>query len=100
MSAVTIKGWMLAHHWDFQQADEVTWSFCTYYSPEDPPASVVMAFPHSLEIEVPDQVNVVAGLVANLEAAKTKALADYQRTVATINDRLSKLQAITCEVSA
>ena len=91
---VTLKGWIVGYHWHFQKAGEVSWGFSPYYDPKEADTNVVMAFPHSFDVQVPDQVNVVAGLVASLEAAKIKALADYQRSVADINARLSKLLAI------
>jgi len=45
-------------------------------------------------VEIPDDFDPVPGQVAALEKQKLKALATYQSTVAEINDRLSKLQAI------
>lgn len=55
---------------------------------------------HSFTYEVPAGWNPVAVEVAALEDQKKKALEDFQRTVAQINERLSKLQAITNEVTA
>lgn len=46
-----------------------------------------------VEIEVPDNYDPRAQQVAALE--KQKVMADYQSTVNEINDRISKLQAIT-----
>lgn len=48
-----------------------------------------------IEIEVPDGFDPRAQQIAALEAQKRKAAADYQRTVNEINERISKLQAIT-----
>lgn len=45
-------------------------------------------------VEIPDDFDPVPGQIAGLEAQKREALAEYQRTIAEINDRLSKLQAI------
>ena len=45
-------------------------------------------------VDIPDDFDPIPGQVAALEAQKREALAEYQRTVAEINDRLSKLQAI------
>lgn len=45
-------------------------------------------------VEIPNDFDPVPGQVAGLEKKKREALAAYQRTVAEINDRLSKLQAI------
>jgi hypothetical protein len=51
-------------------------------------------------VEVPDDFNPVPAQVRLIEEKKREALALYQSTVAECNERLSKLQAITCEVSA
>ncbi len=47
-----------------------------------------------IEIEVPDDFDPRAQQIAALERERTKAMADYQRTMAEINERISKLQAI------
>ena len=49
---------------------------------------------------IPDDFDPTAKQVAALEAAKQKAMDQYQRTVADINARLSKLLAITNEAEA
>jgi hypothetical protein len=48
----------------------------------------------NVEIEIPDDFNPVQAQVAALEKQKLAALALYQQSVAEINERLSKLQAI------
>jgi hypothetical protein len=50
-----------------------------------------------IEIEVPDAYDPRAQKVAALEQHKQKVMADYQKTVMEINDRISKLQAIEFE---
>ena len=47
-----------------------------------------------IEIEVPDSYDPRAQQVAALEALKQKVMADYQKSVTEINDRISKLQAL------
>jgi len=47
-----------------------------------------------IEIEVPDNYDPRAKQIAALEKKKQKVMADYQRTVDEINERISKLQAI------
>lgn len=49
----------------------------------------------SVTFEVPDDFNPVPAQVAALEREKLAALEAYQRSVAQINERLSKLLAIT-----
>lgn len=51
----------------------------------------------SVTVEVPDAFNPVPGQVAALEREKAEALRKYQASVAQINERLSKLLAITHE---
>jgi hypothetical protein len=47
-----------------------------------------------IEISVPDGFDPRAQQIAALEAKKQKVMAEYQKTVTEINDRISKLQAI------
>jgi hypothetical protein len=47
-----------------------------------------------IEIEVPDDFDPRAQQIAALEKQKQKVMADYQKTVTEINDRINKLQAI------
>lgn len=50
---------------------------------------------HAIEVEIADDWDPLPQQVATLQAAKAEALAKYQATVADINERLSKLQALT-----
>ena len=50
--------------------------------------------------DVPAGLNVVQMAIEELEAEKAKVADDFRRTMAGINDRLAKLQAITNEVTA
>ena len=47
-----------------------------------------------IEIEVPDNYDPRAQKILALEKQKQKVIADYQKTVDQINERISKLQAI------
>ena len=47
-----------------------------------------------IEIDVPDDYDPRAQKIAALEKHKQKVMADYQKTLMEINDRISKLQAI------
>ena len=47
-----------------------------------------------IEIEVPDNYDPRAQKIAALEKYKQKVMADFQKTVDQINDRISKLQAL------
>ena len=50
--------------------------------------------PQEIEIDVPDDYDPRAQLVAALEALKQKVMADYHKSVTEINDRISKLLAL------
>ena len=47
-----------------------------------------------VELELPDNYDPRAQQVAALEKQKQKVMADYQKSVNEINDRISKLQAL------
>ena len=47
-----------------------------------------------IEIDVPDDYDPRAQQIAALEKQRQKVMADYQKTVMEINDRISKLQAL------
>jgi len=76
-----------------------------YYISDDPDLKDVSIFGRvctsaPLTFTPPSDLNLTAIEIAALEAEKLKALESYQRTVADINERLSKLLAITNEVTA
>jgi hypothetical protein len=48
----------------------------------------------AVEVEPPEDFNPVPAQVTALEAEKARALAEYQKSVAEINERLSKLLCI------
>ena len=50
--------------------------------------------PQEIEIDVPDDYDPRAQKIAALEKHKKKVMADYQKSVTEINDRISKLQAL------
>ncbi len=47
-----------------------------------------------IEIEVPDDYDPRAQQIVALEKQKQKVMADYQKTVTEINNRINKLQAL------
>ena len=47
-----------------------------------------------IEVEVPDKYDPRPAQIASLERHKQKVMADCQKTLMEINDRISKLQAI------
>lgn len=69
------------------------------FKPEDC-AHRIYVGPRIVTVDVPDDFDPTAKVVAALEAEKVAALQDYQAKVAEINERLSKFLAITNEVQA
>jgi hypothetical protein len=51
--------------------------------------------PAEFSYTIPEDFNPTAQKLAALEAAKVKAREEYQATVAELNERISKLQALT-----
>ncbi len=49
---------------------------------------------HEIEVDVPDNYDPRAQQIAALEKHKQKVMADYQKSVNEINERISKLQAL------
>ncbi len=47
-----------------------------------------------VEVDVPDHFDPRPAQIAVLEAKKQKVMADFQKTVTEINERISKLQAL------
>ena len=50
--------------------------------------------PQEIEVEVPDHFDPRPAQIAVLEAQKQKVMADYQKMVTEINEKISKLQAL------
>lgn len=90
----TIKGHIVGYHFDYMPDGEIHWTFSLYYE-GNPSLDTVHAFEHSFSVEVPDNIDLVAAQVAALNAKKIRLLDAYQDSVREINDRLSKLQALT-----
>jgi hypothetical protein len=67
------------HVYSFQVDDT---DECTYVGPQE------------IEIEVPDNYDPRPQQIAALEAEKKRVMAEYQKTVTEITERINKLQAI------
>ena len=65
----------------------------------DDEASRIYIAPINIDVVIPDDFNPVPAQVAALNAEHLAALKAYQETAANINERLSKLQALTFEPS-
>jgi hypothetical protein len=102
MSKQTVKGFMfMEFDWDwtdgeFQSAWRPRWK--EWKADENDKRVYVGEMP--IEFDVPDDFDPIPRQVAALQQEKAEALAEYQRKVADINERLSKVQALTFEASA
>jgi hypothetical protein len=76
--------------WDFEEQGE----YIIYSHKFEDTDYRVHICEREIEIEVPDDFDPRAQQIAALEQERTKAMADYQRTLTEINERISKLQAI------
>ena len=86
----------MVYEYDFFSGDyEKTWRpEVKSYKPEDSDRLVFVS-ETTITVEVPEEFNPIPAQVAALEREKLAALAAYQKSVADINERLSKLLAIT-----
>jgi hypothetical protein len=99
MAQVQIKGYVTASRFDHMQpGDPLYWSFQSW-KPGSEQASCLHSFAHTFTVDAPD-FNPIEAEVAAIERAKASALAEFQATVGKLNERLSKLQALTNEVQA
>ena len=92
MSTVTIKGQLLGYHFDHMPEGKMHWSYQTGAVMEVS-GTLLIVMPHNFEAEVPDDLNIVAMQVAALESEREKLGEEFRRSVAQINERLSRLQA-------
>jgi hypothetical protein len=87
-----IKTTVHIHYAKWGWEDEAQYVVSTY--PMVDTASITYICKQDIEIEVPGEFDPRAQQIAALEKEKQKVMADYQKTVTEINDRISKLQAL------
>jgi hypothetical protein len=97
MTKQTVKGFMfMEFEYDWEDFSiERQWRPRWLPFKADDSADRVFIKEMSVEFDIPDDFDPIPKQVAALEAEKREALAEYQSKVASINERLSKLQAIT-----
>ena len=98
MNTITKTVYLVAYHWDWQKPDVICYGI-TDNQPEIG-GSILGCWPHEITLSMPEDFNVHAAQVVALQAEEAKAVADYQAAVASVNERLGKLQALTNEVQA
>ena len=87
-----VKTTVYIHYQQFSWEQEGRF-FASYVKHEDTEYATYVN-EQDVEIEVPDDYDPRAQKVAALQARKLKVMADYQKTVDEINERISKLQAL------
>ena len=87
-----IKTTVHIHYAKWEWEDEAQYIVYAYRMGDT--ASITYICEQEIEIEVPDDFDPRAQQIAALEKEKQKVMADYQKTVTEINDRISKLQAL------
>ncbi len=83
-----------AHVYYCKYSWEEKGEFLLFYAKVDDTETMIHVSEQEVEIDVPDNYDPRAQQVAALEKQKQKVMADYQKTVTEINDRISKLQAL------
>ena len=83
-----------AHIYFSQFSFEKTGKYFVMYTKMEDSEYQIYVGEQEIEIEVPDNFDPRAQKIAALEKQKVRVMADYQKTVDQINDRISKLQAI------
>jgi hypothetical protein len=84
----------IAHIYYSQYSFEATGRYFVMYAKLDDSEYQTYVGEQEIEIEVPDNYDPRAQKIAALEQRKQKVMADYQKTVTEINERISKLQAL------
>ena len=98
MKTVTRTLYLTAFRWPHTPRGEISWAITpSEFKPGEHDA--LGCWPHKITVPMPEDFNPVSDEVASLEAQEIQALADYHKSVKTINERLSKLLAITNEVT-
>lgn len=83
-----------AHIYFSKYSWENNGEFLLFYAKIDGNENMVYVSTQEVEIDVPENFDPRALQIAALEAQKQKAMADYQKSVNDINERISKLQAL------
>ena len=83
-----------AHIYYSKYSWEEKGAFLLFYAKIDDTETQLHICEQEIEIEVPDDFDPRAQQIAALEKQRQKVMAEYQKTVTEINDRISKLQAL------
>lgn len=83
-----------AHVYHCKYSWEEKGEFLLFYAKVDDTDTMIHVNEQEVEIEVPDSYDPRAQQIAALEKKKQKVMADYQKMVNEINERISNLQAL------
>ena len=83
-----------AHVYHCKYSWEEKGEFLLFYAKVDDTESMIHVNEQVVEIEVPDNYDPTAQQLAALQKEKEKAQEEFSKKVASINERISKLQAI------
>ena len=83
-----------AHVYHCKYSWEEKGEFLLFYAKVDDTDSMIHVNEQEVEIEVPDDYDPRTQQIAALEKHKQKVMADYQKMVTDINEKISKLQAL------
>ena len=83
-----------AHIYFSKYSWEEKGEYLLFYAKVDDSETMAHVSSQEIEVEIPDDYDPRAQQIAALEKQKQKAMADYQKTVTDINERISKLQAL------
>ena len=95
MNTFTQTVYLTAFHFSYMKAGELHYTIGGIE--HGTTGCALGSWPHKVTLPLPENFNVHAAQVAALEVEKTNAIAAYQATVASINERLSKLLALSNE---
>jgi len=83
-----------AHIYFSKYSWEEKGEYLLFYAKIDDSETMAHVSSQEIEVEIPDNYDPRAQQIAALEKQKQKVMADYQKTVTEINERISKLQAL------
>ena len=98
--STTLTSKMFLTPFRFKHNNDVTWMLSSSQYKAGEHGALQASVERMVTVDLPPDFNPVAAEVSSLQEQKAQALEAYQRTVAELNDRLSKLLAITNEVEA
>jgi hypothetical protein len=71
-----------------------------YFYHLDMSKSWATVMPYTIEVEIPDDINMVPQKVAIMESARADVVAEFTKKLFEIDEAISKLQCLTNEVQA